>query len=229
MQEIINQYKNNGGIHHFHILIGDKQNSREEIINFCNTEFGCQTIGNQFFVDRDFDRLLIDDAKDISSRSIIKNTGDEKQVFCISFNDITREAQNSLLKIIEEPSKETYFFLISPRKDIFLPTVLSRAMVVEIESESSNDLINEISQDLLSDKSVGEKLKVVDSLVKKIKDKKVEKGIAREIVKKIIIELEKDLVNNSDSLKTLQKIDDYLGDTSCSVKLLLERVVLSLD
>jgi predicted hydrolase (HD superfamily) len=81
----------------------------------------------------------------------------------------------------------------------------------------------------LSDKSVGEKLKVVDSLVKKIKDKKVEKGIAREIVKKIIIELEKDLVNNSDSLKTLQKIDDYLGDTSCSVKLLLERVVLSLD
>jgi hypothetical protein len=43
MQEIINQYKNNGGIHHFHILIGDKQNSREEIINFCNTEFGCQT------------------------------------------------------------------------------------------------------------------------------------------------------------------------------------------
>jgi DNA polymerase-3 subunit delta' len=243
MQEIIDQYKTNGQIHHFHILIGDRFACQSQIENFCDNDFGCATVGNQLFIKRNFDRLLIDDAKEISKRSFMKTGEGNKMVFCVSFNDITREAQNALLKIIEEPSKETYFFLIAPRKDVFLPTVMSRAMVSEISGtapksdsgdgsgrgEGNENFADEVALEILSDKkTLGEKMKTVESLVKKIKDKKVEKGVAREIVKKIIIELEKDVVKNAGALKSLQKIDDYLGDTSASVKLLLEKVVLSL-
>jgi DNA polymerase III delta prime subunit len=235
MQEIIQQYKNNVQIHHFHVLVGDRQASRRQLFDFCETDFNCPIHGNQFFMSEEFDRLLIDDAKSIANRSNIKTGKGQKMVFVISFNDVTREAQNALLKVIEEPSSETYFFLIAPRKDIFLPTVLSRAVVIEnFESQSKSSDAgapnnpDEIANELLSDKTVGQKLKDIEGLVKNIKDGKSEKGIAREIVKKMIVELEKDVKKNAVALKTLQKVDDYLGDTSASVKLLLEKVVLSL-
>jgi len=230
VKELIEQYKKTNTLHHFHILVGNRSASQQQLVDFCEKTLDCSTQGNPSFINMDADRLLIDDVKKIVSRSFIKTESGGKMIFCISFNDITRESQNALLKVIEEPSAETYFFLIAPRKDIFLPTVLSRAVMVEVDgtTETDDSFVEEVVGDILDDKKdLGEKLKVVDTVVKKIKDKKIERGVAREIVKKIIIELDRDAVKNSTALRSLQKIDDYLGDTGASVKLLLERVVLS--
>lgn len=235
MQTLIDQYKNNGNIHHFHILIGEKENCRTQLKDFCEKSLNCETHGNPSFMEREFDRMLIDDVKEVVHRSFIKTESGSKMIFCISFNGITRESQNALLKVIEEPSVETYFFIIAPRKDIFIPTVLSRAVLIEVDSvqnpdtESGENIVTDFAKEILSDKkTVAEKLKVVEIIVKKIKDKKIEREVAREVVKKIIIELERDAVKNSTALKSLQKIDDYLADTGASVKLLLEKAVLSI-
>lgn len=57
---------------------------------------------------------------------------------------LTSEAQNALLKIIEEPPKNAVFILGSDSPDALLPTVISRCQIVNIAHEprtSSDDLL----------------------------------------------------------------------------------------
>lgn len=57
---------------------------------------------------------------------------------------MSREAQNALLKLLEEPPRNVRFILTSHNKDIILPTILSRLGSIEIRPislQSSLDLI----------------------------------------------------------------------------------------
>lgn len=57
---------------------------------------------------------------------------------------LTPEAQNALLKIIEEPPKNAVFILGSDSPDALLPTVISRCQIVNIAHEprtSSDDML----------------------------------------------------------------------------------------
>ena len=63
-----------------------------------------------------------------------------KKIFVISTNSITREAQNSLLKIFEEPTEGTHFFLILSSSRILIPTLKSRLHVIpSISSKGENE------------------------------------------------------------------------------------------
>ena len=48
---------------------------------------------------------------------------------------LTREAQNALLKTLEEPPTNTILILIATNKEVFLPTVLSRCKIIEIKEK----------------------------------------------------------------------------------------------
>ncbi|HXK39748.1 MAG TPA: hypothetical protein VJ837_02870, partial [Candidatus Paceibacterota bacterium] len=45
----------------------------------------------------------------------------------------TREAQNALLKMLEDPSPRTHFFLVTPHPELLLPTLRSRFAALEVE------------------------------------------------------------------------------------------------
>ncbi len=47
------------------------------------------------------------------------------------------EAQNAFLKILEEPEKNTYLFLLAGHEEQLLPTIRSRAVVVRFEGEGA--------------------------------------------------------------------------------------------
>ena len=56
-----------------------------------------------------------------------------------------REAQNALLKLLEEPNKHVYFMLTSHRPQLLLATIISRVQSINIlplASEQSSTLIN---------------------------------------------------------------------------------------
>lgn len=64
-----------------------------------------------------------------------------QKVFIIERADkMTTGAANSLLKFIEEPAGNVVTFLISPEKQLILPTIVSRTQVVEFNSVA-NDLL----------------------------------------------------------------------------------------
>lgn len=59
--------------------------------------------------------------------------GDNKVYILMNIDDAGEEAQNKLLKIIEEPPKTVYFLLCAKKENKLLQTVLSRSKKIELD------------------------------------------------------------------------------------------------
>lgn len=83
-----------------------------------------------------YDSLVkIEQAKDI--KKSLAFTSNNSRAF-IFFGLMTNEAQNSLLKIIEE-SEGTFFIFYSQKKDDYLPTILSRCKEIKLENNTNDN------------------------------------------------------------------------------------------
>ncbi|PID26766.1 MAG: hypothetical protein CR982_08555 [Candidatus Cloacimonadota bacterium] len=76
---------------------------------------------------KDFTKLFSVDGK---SRFIIIDMAER----------MNKEAQNSLLKILEEPPKGFFFFLITESKELLLPTIISRCNTIEFGNIENREL-----------------------------------------------------------------------------------------
>ncbi len=95
--------------------------------------------------DNNPDFLLIDQPQTITIAAIRKLKRDlslkpyqEKYKIALIKNaqNLSHEAQNALLKTLEEPPANSLIFLTAVTKNNFLPTILSRCQVVEIQSNN---------------------------------------------------------------------------------------------
>ncbi len=64
----------------------------------------------------------------------------QKAVVIYAAETITREAQNALLKTLEEPPAQTLIYLISEAQNAFLPTILSRCHLINLKSPEKASL-----------------------------------------------------------------------------------------
>lgn len=228
MDKIEEQYNKNGEIHHFYILEGGRDLIEQKVFEFLDNRMNADRSDKSLFYQYDFDKFFVKDSRSISSQSQIKTPTGKKMIFVIYANSITHQAQNALLKSLEEPSERTYFFMIFPRTDNLLSTFISRSILIKGSEKRSQNILEELRK-----KSVGERMKFVEDLVKDIKAEKKEKTEARNLVQGLISGFEKDILadpknlsDKKDAIETLMKIEDYLGDSGASVKILLERAIL---
>lgn len=75
----------------------------------------------KFFLEENF---LLEHAKELLRQAYIAES--KEKLLIIAAKNFTIEAQNSLLKLIEEPPRKVYFKIISDNKNKLLPTLLSR-------------------------------------------------------------------------------------------------------
>lgn len=75
----------------------------------------------------EYETMLLEHAKAVVTEAFIAEY-EEKNIVIIA-KKIQNEAQNSLLKILEEPPKNIIFTIIVPRKNVLLPTIRSRLMI----------------------------------------------------------------------------------------------------
>ncbi len=68
-----------------------------------------------------------------------------KVVIIDAIDDCNKSASNGLLKILEEPPKNTLFILISHRPDTLLPTIRSRCQLVPLRTLNENELLQIIN------------------------------------------------------------------------------------
>ena len=131
-------------LHHTYIISGDRNAVIEELIPFIEGSCGIETKGNPDFFYKDYDTFYVEDTRYIGSLGQNKTLG-KLQVFVLSLKDITIEAQNAFLKITEDPSPNTVFFFVLPNKEILIPTLQSRAMLIEHKNTQSepSDLARE--------------------------------------------------------------------------------------
>ncbi|MCY9807165.1 DNA polymerase III subunit delta' [Lentilactobacillus senioris] len=91
--------------------------------------------------------IKVDQIRFIKSEFSKSAVEGQQKVFIIEAADkMTIGAANSLLKFIEEPAGTVVTFLISPEKQLILPTIVSRTQVVEFKAVANNLLTAKLTQ-----------------------------------------------------------------------------------
>lgn len=105
--------------------------SSNDIIN--NPDFLCiEPDGNSIKIDQ-----IRNLQKEIQEKPIISN----KKVYIIDDADLmTKEAQNCLLKTLEEPPEFAVIILIGSNENAFLPTIKSRCMILHFNRLSDSEI-----------------------------------------------------------------------------------------
>ena len=186
---MIQEHLDNKNLHHAYLIEGIRDEVIPEIINFLS-KIGVKTAGNPDFVQINLDAFKMDDAKDLKSQTSFKSITTEKKVFVIYANTFLIEAQNSLLKLFEEPIENTYFFIITPDASIIIKTLLSRFYF--ISTKQANDTESKIALKFL----------------------KMDKRGRLEFIKELLVEEDEDENNinstKSKALKFLNGIEEVL-------------------
>jgi DNA polymerase III delta prime subunit len=137
MDILENLDKNN--LHHAYLLEGAEEEITPEILKFIKS-LGIKTLGNPDFCHMSFDSFKIEDARNLKSIEYEKGFGKGKKIFLISANNFLLEAQNTLLKIFEEPIENTHFFIIVPDKNALLKTLVSRFYLIKTKAGLQNEM-----------------------------------------------------------------------------------------
>ncbi len=234
MKQIRENYKKRGQLHHAYGVLGAKDKVKEELFDFLKKDLKFPVTNNPDFWQGDFNVFKIIDSRAINEAHLNMPIKYERKVFVISANFMTKDAQNSLLKIFEEPRADTIFFLILPSISGLLPTLKSRLIISKGEGKFATPLAQ--AEEFLNAK-VGKRLTQVAKIVKDIKDEKLNKSDAITFLKNIEKVIKSTLkVKNAHNARSgsllaiedIEKAISYANDESPSIKVILEHLALVL-
>lgn len=226
-------------LHHAYLLNGGLNDST---ILESNLEriFNVELIKNPDVLIKKAHAFQVNDAREVveyvSKSALVLGA---KKIILIHFSNITTESQNILLKTLEEPAKDTHIFIITPNVDMLLPTVLSRCMRIQLQSNKEDHLAAGTSSDSVEGfikSSIPERLKIIDK-IDKGKDKSENKAKMLEILSGIEEYLDSskpELDNNEQLLKwklgaeAVLQAQRYMRDKGAMSKMLMESVAIVL-
>jgi hypothetical protein len=178
---------------------------------------------NPNFVAQNYEKFGIDEARALIQLTSFKNTED-RALFFIGAASMTSEAQQALLKLLEEPQWGTTFVLLIPHGTL-LPTLKSRCMSLPDQLQGAK-----ASGDAAQFLSWGYKQRS-DWVATLLKDE----DNARERVRTFLNELEIELHTHIDEGKDIRDgLDEighfrqYLSDRAPSLKMILEHFAATL-
>lgn len=217
--------------HHAYLLVGGDA-IQAELILMLEKKHAIKTHGNPDFTAQKFENLTIDDARQLIEAAEVKpTTADGKRIFILTMNSITVEAQNALLKLLEEPSEYVHFFLIVPSAHLLLPTVKSRLSMIGSPGKSENDPAADLAEakKFLS-MTAPKRLEMIKSLIEDIAKEKKTKQDAVDFLNQIqaAVYVSKGSKNGARELETIETARKYMNDRAPSLKMLLEYVALNI-
>ncbi|MEK7641605.1 MAG: hypothetical protein AAB365_01265 [Patescibacteria group bacterium] len=222
--------------HHAYLIIGSDPH-RLHLISILENDHDISAQANPDFFDRTYQNLTIDDARELKSLHSTRPIGSSgKKIFIVTTNAATVEAQNALLKLLEEPAEYAHFFLIVPSGHILLPTIKSRTTEVSFQnsgvigaqkSADCAELVEEAQKFLKM--PAAKRLEVVKKLMEDITKEKKTKQDAINFLNAIqeVVYEEKDIKEGVKSLEAIETARKYIHDRAPSVKMLLEYVALN--
>ncbi len=162
-------------------------------------------------------RLGIDDVREIIIESYRTPLIDKKRTFVIAYSLINIEAQNALLKLLEEPPATTQFFIIIDREELLLKTVRSRLHVIAREgvkeaTKESHDFLKQTLSERLEE--IGKRMLKKDEMW------------ARELLNAIEVKAKAD--RNLKLLQSLNTLRPFYDLPGASRKMILEHLSLNL-
>ena len=225
-------------LHHAYLIEGKEDTVIDELFKFFEQSLDITVKGNPDFLHLAFDSFGIDEGRRLKEMQTGKAFAGDRRFFIVSTSSFTHEAQNSLLKVFEDPSPNVHFFVIMPSADGILPTLRSRFFIIPHESKYKTKKIHDekiISAKEFLENTSASRLAMIKGVVEdKDKDKALEllNNIESELHSKFIASVgtssRASLKQHARFLEEISLAKQYLHDRSSSVKLILEHVALIL-
>lgn len=186
-------------------------------------EKGIETSGNPDVYVREYHGFGVEEARELAQKASMRAVSSERRVFALATPSMTSEAQNALLKTLEEPSANALFFLIVPSPQLFLPTFRSRAQLLALEGLVAEQLID--AREFLRAKPA-DRLEMLKPLLDKGEDDKRDLAGSIEFLSALERELSVEPKKYNEGLEAVYRARKYLGDKGSLAKALLEQVAL---
>lgn len=231
MKTLFDQYKKTGYLHHAYVVEGMHDVIVPFLLNSLEQNLGIVTKANPDVLVEYFETLGIDEARSIKEAQSTASFSGKHKFFILCATTMTHEAQNALLKIFEEPTKGTHFFLIIPQKEALLPTLTSRVFLVEDLHINEDDEAR-----TLAEKFVESSLDARFAMAKKLAEKKGGETLDRGLFRRVFDNIEqilyartqKDGEVSSQVFREIYLAKMYLADRGSSPKMLLEHIAIVL-
>lgn len=174
--------------------------------------------------------LGIEDIRNIKKKIFLKPLrGSRKSNILVLKKGATREAQNAMLKLLEEPPASSIIIIVSQSQHIFLSTILSRVKVIEIKNEIK--LKNDGLTQILDIEGAGDSLYLAEMVSK-------DKAKAIVWLEDAIFSARAEMLENLDDkektlklyriIKNLESARMDLKNTNVNTRLALENLFLNI-
>lgn len=139
------------------VISDDFDGVREEIL----TQFGANAL--RFIPKSVPNEFLLEDARAVEKESYIAESSEK--IIVLMAHSFRHEAQNFLLKLLEEPPKNIKFLIVVPSKNLLLPTIKSR-LICEKRKKQKVEMKLDLELEKLDLKMIYEFLKENENLDK---------------------------------------------------------------
>lgn len=220
------------------IVIAKNQNARKEYVkNFCGEQgidpFDLTIIAKDTAFKKNLQSIGIEEIKNVQKKIFLKPIkSNTKAVIIEDAHLLTTEAQNALLKVLEEPPEHTILILAAETKEALLPTIISRCTVITLEKETV-ELSEEERTELLAfvhnlpTAPIGETLKKAEQLAK-------DKNQGAIWIEKLLLALREELLKSEQPdpsifllIQSLQKLHTTLRTTNINPRFAIEHTLLN--
>lgn len=123
--------------HHAYVVAGEHAAALEQTTDFLESTYGLSSKANPDFIVRNYGLFSVEDARALTALALLAPVTGETKALILVVERIYREAQNALLKLLEEPPAGTVIMLLVPHEAMLLPTVRSRVVVLQQGSKDS--------------------------------------------------------------------------------------------
>ncbi|MBI2100584.1 MAG: hypothetical protein HYT47_01005 [Candidatus Vogelbacteria bacterium] len=210
--------------HHAYLFIGQRVALAARVRAMIDGD-GDQA-GETYWLERE--SFGIGDSRQIIERQERKSWTGKRKFFVVAATNLTLPAQQALLKVLEEPTAGTHFFLICPDERNLLPTLKSRCQIIKSQPAIESAGARERARRFLS-LSQSERLNFIRGAL----DAEGEFSGAAELLETLELALHERLLAArtaalADALAAIRQARGYLGDRSALPKLIFEHLALTL-
>jgi hypothetical protein len=189
---------------------------------------GIVTEGNPDLYVRDYRQFGIDDAQELRMRASSRAVG-ERRVFIISAGGMTSEAQNALLKTLEEPPAHSLFIFLIPAPEALLATVRSRSQILSLEKAHMALAEGSVQPQAFFAANPATRIDMLKVVLEKDNDDKYDTGAILAFLaslERYLAASNADFIAKKEALDTIYRARMYITDRGALVKTLLESVAL---
>lgn len=193
-------------IPHAWLFVGDSGCGKTTLARICKTELGCSELDFKEYNASD-DRG-IDTIRSLKKKAALYPRNGEIKVYLLDeAHMLTKEAQNALLKMLEDPPSFVYFFLCTTNPEKLIRPIHSRCTTVKVSPVSSKKMVPFILEILYEE--IGDEAKDFDKeVIKAIADNS--NGACRDALK--LLDMVIDMEDYDDMLDIIEQGVPQEGD-----------------